>query len=203
LRKKLFLVLLLVTLVSPLSLYSKKKPQLPSKFKKWIKEEVVHVITPKERKVFYQLETDREREQFIEEFWRHRDPTPGTPKNEFKEEHYRRVEYANKKLGRGMATRGWATDQGRIYIILGEPMQIVKVHTVDINPVEIWYYQGNPKFGQSSIFRLLFFKREGVGAYELYNPISDGPRVLVPVSDLIIAILGVPFPCKRRHVFAL
>ena len=183
-RRKLFLFILVISLIFPLFLQSEKKPKLPPKYKKWVKEEAIYIISPKERKVFYELESDRERELFIEEFWRHRDPTPGTPRNEFREEHYRRIEYANKKLGRGTATRGWATDQGRIYIILGEPMQIVKVNTVDINPVEIWYYQGNPRLGQPSIFRLLFFKREGVGAYELYNPISDGPRVLVPASDL-------------------
>lgn len=184
LRRKSFLFILVISLIFSLFLQSKKKPKLPPKYKKWIKEEAVYIISPKERKVFYELETDREREQFIEEFWRHRDPTPGTPRNEFREEHYRRIEYANKKLGRGTATRGWATDQGRIYIILGEPMQIVRISTVDINPVEIWYYQGNPRLRLPSIFRILFFKRQGVGAYELYNPISDGPRVLVPASDL-------------------
>ncbi|MGB3860740.1 MAG: GWxTD domain-containing protein, partial [Candidatus Aminicenantaceae bacterium] len=65
-----------------------ENPTRSEKSEKWIKEEVVYIITPKERAVFKKLETEKERGMFIEEFWRHRDPTPGTPRNEFREEHY-------------------------------------------------------------------------------------------------------------------
>jgi len=124
-REKIFSIsgiLLITLLLFPFLLYSKKKTELPPKYKKWIEEEVVYIITPKEREVFYQLETDAQRDRFIEEFWRQRDPTPGTPRNEFKEEHYRRIEYANKWFGRGTPIPGWKTDRGRVYIILGEPI---------------------------------------------------------------------------------
>jgi len=178
-RKKLVFLILSISFVFSFRLKA-EKPELPEKYKKWVKEEVVYIITPKEKEVFYKLESDKERKLFIEEFWRHRDPTPGTPRNEFKEEHYRRIEYSNKKFGRGTPIKGWRTDKGRIYIILGEPMQIMRFSTWEIYPIEIWYYQGNPKFGQAPIFRILFFKRYGTGEFELYNPISDGPRSLTP-----------------------
>lgn len=181
-RKKLFFTFLSISLICSFSLQAYKKPNLPGKYKKWIKEEVVYIITPKEKEVFYKLETDKERDLFIEEFWRQRDPTPGTPRNEFKEEHYRRISYANKNFGRGNPINGWRTDRGRIYIKLGEPMQIMRYDSMEIYPVETWYYQGNPKFGQAPIFRLLFFKKYGGGAYELYSPMSDGPKKLVPSS---------------------
>jgi len=181
-ERKISITILLVFFAFPLLLYSKKKPDLPLKYKKWIKEEIVYIITPKEKEVFYKLETDKERELFIEEFWKHRDPTPGSARNEFKEEHYRRIEYANKNFGRGTPFKGWRTDRGKIYIILGASGQIQKYITGDIHPIEIWYYNGNPKFGQAPIFRLLFFQRGGVGEFELYDPMADGPKSLVPLS---------------------
>ena len=73
---------------------------LPPQYRKWLEEEVVYIITPKERGVFLQLDTDRDREVFIAAFWRQRDPTPGTDKNEFRVEHYRRIAYANNWFGR-------------------------------------------------------------------------------------------------------
>ncbi|MFB0566619.1 MAG: GWxTD domain-containing protein [Candidatus Aminicenantaceae bacterium] len=153
---------------------------MPDKYEKWIKEEVVYIITPKEKEVFYKLENDKQRDKFIEEFWRQRDPIPGTPRNELKEEHYRRIEYANKKFGKSKHTKGWRTDMGRIYIMLGEPVHIQKYLTGDTHPIEIWYYHGNPKLGQPPTFRLLFFQKYGAGEYRLYDPMADGPKSLVP-----------------------
>ena len=69
------------------------------------------------RKAFKRLKTDEEREQFIEQFWLRRDPTPDTDENEFKEEHYRRIAYANEHYASGIP--GWKTDRGRIYIMYG------------------------------------------------------------------------------------
>jgi len=160
-------------------------PARSEKYKKWIKEEVVYIITPKERAVFNKLETDKERDMFIEEFWRHRDPTPGTPRNEVKEEHYRRIDYANEHFGGITPFEGWATDRGKFYIMLGEPVYIEKYVNSDVtHPIEIWYFQGNPQLKQPPFFRLMFFRRAGVGDYELYRPLIDGPKALVPSADI-------------------
>jgi len=86
--------------------------ELPEVFKKWLDQEVAYIISDLEREVFLQLKTNRERELFIEAFWKQRDPTPGTPENEFRVEHYRRIDYANQKFGRAAAKPGWMTDRG-------------------------------------------------------------------------------------------
>lgn len=183
-KQKLFKgIFLTVVFIFSIILYSKQNPELPKKYEKWIKEEVVYIITPREKEVFYELENDRQRDLFIEEFWRHRDPTPGTPQNEFKDEHYRRIEYANKVFGKGTPTEGWRTDRGRFYIMLGRPSHVEKYSTGDIHPIEIWYYSGNPKLGQAPSFRLLFFQRHGAGEFELYSPMADGPKSLVPFTE--------------------
>ncbi|NWG14541.1 MAG: GWxTD domain-containing protein, partial [Acidobacteria bacterium] len=88
-------------------------------YRKWLNEDVVYIITPDERAVFEKLRTAEEKEQFIEQFWRRRDPDPMTPDNEFREEHYRLVQYANEQFYSGKA--GWQTDRGRIYIRFGPP----------------------------------------------------------------------------------
>src|SRR5437867_12544993 len=88
-------------------------------FRKWVKEDVVYIITDEEKAVFQKLSTPEEKEKFIEEFWARRDPDPRTPSNEFREEHYRRIAYANEHFTSG--DPGWMTDRGRIYIIHGPP----------------------------------------------------------------------------------
>jgi GWxTD domain-containing protein len=98
------------------------KQELSGTYKKWLKEDVVYIITPEEVSAFKALSNDEERDQFIENFWLRRDPTPDTPENEYKEEHYRRIAYANEHFGAGLP--GWKTDRGRIYIIWGAPDQI-------------------------------------------------------------------------------
>jgi GWxTD domain-containing protein len=91
-------------------------------FKKWLEEDVVYVITREEKEIFQKLNNDEEKERFIEQFWFRRDPDPSTAINEFKEEHYRRIAYANERYESGEP--GWKTDRGRIYIIQGPPDQI-------------------------------------------------------------------------------
>jgi len=141
---------------------------------------VVYLITPKEKEVFLKLQTDREREVFIEAFWKQRDPTPETPQNEFREEHYRRFNYANEYLGRGTGQPGWKTDQGRIYIILGPPNNIEKYEDIDgVYPAQIWFYYGDPKSNLPPAFNIIFFKKEGTGEYILYSPSDYGPQALV------------------------
>ena len=98
------------------------KKELETPWKKWLNEDVTYIITDEERKAFKQMSTDEEREQFVEQFWLRRDPTPDTVENEFKEEHYRRIAYANERYASGAP--GWKMDRGRIYITFGPPDEI-------------------------------------------------------------------------------
>src|SRR6202521_5755263 len=100
----------------------KLQKELDTPYKKWLQEEVPYIISDEERSAFLQLQTNEEREQFIEAFWQRRDPTPDTVENEFKEEHYRRIAYTNERFSSGIP--GWRTDRGRIYIMWGPPDEI-------------------------------------------------------------------------------
>jgi GWxTD domain-containing protein len=100
----------------------KLQKELATPYKKWLEEEVPYIISDEERSAFLQLQTNEEREQFIEAFWQRRDPTPDTVENEFKEEHYRRIAYTNERFSSGIP--GWRTDRGRIYIMWGPPDSI-------------------------------------------------------------------------------
>lgn len=100
----------------------KLKQELSGTYKKWLNEDVRYIITPEELSAFKQLSNDEERDNFIEQFWLRRDPTPDTVENEYKEEHYRRIAYANEHFAAGKA--GWRTDRGRTYIVFGPPDEI-------------------------------------------------------------------------------
>lgn len=153
---------------------------LPPNYKKWLEEDVIYIISEIEKDVFLQLDSDRERDLFIEAFWKQRDPTPGTPENEFKTEHYRRLAYANSHLGRGVPKPGWKTHRGEVYIILGEPIDIQRYSGENaVYDTEIWFYQGLTKYGLPPAFNLVFFQKEGVGDHILYSPISHGPQALM------------------------
>src|SRR2546425_2942910 len=121
--------------------------------RRWLDEDVANVITNEERAAFKALKTDEEREQFLEQFWLRRDPTPDTVENEFKEDHYERIAYANERFASGIP--GWKTDRGRIYIMYGKPDEI-ESHpsggtydrpieegggTTSTFPFEIWRYR--------------------------------------------------------------
>jgi GWxTD domain-containing protein len=116
------------TVARPLSERQKKKndeklrKELETPYRKWLSEDVAYIISSEEIQTFKRLQTDEEREQFIEQFWLRRDPTPDTVENEFKEEHYRRIAYANEHFPSGIP--GWKTDRGRIYIEYGPPDEI-------------------------------------------------------------------------------
>jgi GWxTD domain-containing protein len=100
----------------------KLKVELGASYKKWLNEDVRWIISPEELTAFKALSNDEERDAFIEQFWQRRDPTPDTEENEFKEEHYRRIAYANEHFSAGRA--GWRTDRGRIYVVFGPPDEI-------------------------------------------------------------------------------
>ncbi len=100
----------------------KLKQELKNTYKKWLEEDVRWIILEDELAAFKQFSNDEERENFIEQFWIRRDPTPDTLENEYREEHYRRIAYANERFAAGKA--GWRTDRGRIYVMFGPPDQI-------------------------------------------------------------------------------
>ena len=105
---------------SPASEQTNKKVDNP--WQKWLSEDVVYIISDEEKTAFERLKTDEERQHFVEQFWARRNPTPGTPENKFKEEHYRRIAYANEHWAWNLP--GWKTDCGRIYIRYGPPDEI-------------------------------------------------------------------------------
>src|SRR5712671_1590677 len=98
------------------------KKEVGDSYKKWLDNDVKWIITGEELQAFKQLSNDEERDQFIEQFWLRRDPTPDTVENEFKDEHYRRIAYANEHFASGVP--GWRTDRGRIYVVFGPPDSI-------------------------------------------------------------------------------
>ncbi len=158
----------------------KSSKDLPPFYRKWLEEEVVYIITEKERDIFLQLTTDRERKLFVDAFWKIRDPTPGTPENEYQTEHYKRIAYANKFLGRETSRPGWMTDRGRVYIILGSPVSIDRFpQRMSVQPSEIWFYHGDPQLGFPTAFNMVFYKRGGIGEYRIYSPVQDGPIKLL------------------------
>ncbi len=159
----------------------KQKPEdLPSVYKKWLEEEVVYIITPKEKEVFLQLQTDRERDLFMEAFWNQRDALFNRPKGESRKEHYRRLNYVNHFFGRGTPKPGWKTDRGRTYIVLGEPNDVQKFEgKSQTYPTEVWFYQGKTDLGLPPGFNLVFYQESFTGEYRLYSPARDGPQALL------------------------
>jgi GWxTD domain-containing protein len=158
---------------------------LPPKYQAWLTEDVADIITAKEKDVFLKLGTDAEREFFIEAFWRQRDPVPETPVNEFREEYYRRIQYANTSFGKGTSRPGRKTDRGKIYVILGKPLNVVSYGSESSNlvPIEIWFYNQDFKAGLPSTFYVVFFQDEGMGDYILYSPLRHGPKKLLESYD--------------------
>lgn len=160
-----------------------KEKDLPEKYREFLKL-TRYIMLPQEKDVFLQLTAERDRDIFIQTFWKQRDPTPGTPDNEFKEEHIERLNYANKHFGRSSPREGWMTDQGRFHIILGPPRSIERFYgTLGIHPCEVWYYYGEKEKGLPAYFALVFFQRGGTGEFKLYDPVSDGPTRLLVHSE--------------------
>lgn len=174
---------------------NKLKKELGSAYKEWLENEVPYIITDAERDAFLRLSTNEEREQFIEQFWLRRDPTPDTPENETKEEHYRRIAYANEHFASGMP--GWKTDRGRIYIIWGKPDDI-EAHPsggsynrpdkegggqTSTFPFEIWHY--NYLEGLGNNIDLEFVDNSGSNEYHLStDPEEKDALLYVPGAGL-------------------
>src|ERR1700731_1664681 len=143
------------------------KIELSKTYRKWLDEDVRWIITDQEKSAFMQLSNDEERDQFIEAFWQRRDPTPDTIENEFKEEHYRRMAYANEHFPAGIP--GWKTDRGRIYIMYG-PADEIESHpsggtyerpmeegggSTSTFPFEDWRYRYLEGIGQEVIIEFV------------------------------------------------
>jgi GWxTD domain-containing protein len=165
--------------------------ELDSPYKTWLNEDVVYIISPEERQAFLQLETNEEREQFIEAFWLRRSSNPDLPDNDFKEEHYRRIAYANEHFASGVP--GWKTDRGRIYIMWGKPDEI------DAHPTGGTYDRPMEEGGGSTTtypwetwrYRYL----EGIGEnviLEFVDPSSTGEYHLTMDPGEKDALLHVP-----------
>jgi GWxTD domain-containing protein len=174
------------------------KRELETPYKRWLNEEVTYIITDEERKVFKSLATDDEREQFIEQFWLRRDPTPDTEENEYREEHYRRIAYANERFASGIP--GWKTDRGRIYIEYG-PADEIDSHpsggtyerpyeegggSTSTYPFEQWRYRYIDGIGTNII--LEFVDTTMSGEYRLtMDPSEKDALLYVPGAGLTMA----------------
>ena len=174
------------------------RKELRGPFKRWLDEDVRYIITPEERKAFVQMATDEERENFIESFWMRRDPTPDSMENEYKEEHYRRIAYANDRYASGIP--GWRTDRGRIYIAYGPPDEIESHPSggqyqrpyeegggfTSTYPFEIWRYRWIEGIGSDIL--LEFVDPTMTGEYRLTMDPSEKDALLhVPGAGLTLS----------------
>jgi GWxTD domain-containing protein len=176
------------------------KKELDSQYKKWLDEDVVYIISPEERHSFLQLSTNEEREQFIEAFWQRRNPDPDSAENTFKEEHYRRIAYANEHYASGIP--GWKTDRGKIYIMWGAPDE-VDAHPTGGNwdrpmdqgggstttyPYEDWRYRYLEGTGLGENVELEFVDPTSTGEYHLtMDPSEKDALLMVPGAGLTMA----------------
>jgi GWxTD domain-containing protein len=191
------------TVAKPLSEREKRRREeklrreLETPYRKWLSEDVSYIISDEERAAFKRLSTDDEREQFIEQFWLRRDPTPDTAENEFKEEHYRRIAYANERFASGIP--GWKADRGRIYITFG-PADEVDSHpsggsyerpieegggTTSTYPFETWRYRYIEGIGSDIIIE--FVDPTMTGEYRMtMDPSEKDALLMVPNAGLTL-----------------
>ena len=160
---------------------AQRKPPLPESYHRWLNQEVVYIISDEERKEFLKLASDGQRDAFVKSFWEARNPVRGSEQNPFKEEIYRRIEYANETFGHDTRTPGWRTDMGRTYIIFGKPVSRAPFKGYSqMYPMELWFYENktsSPSF--PSFFYVLFYLPDDIGEYSFYHPLIDGPLKLV------------------------
>ncbi|HEY0760551.1 MAG TPA: GWxTD domain-containing protein [Acidisarcina sp.] len=156
---------------------------LPPVYHHWLVEEVPYIISTDERKDFLALRTDVERDNFIAAFWEARNPAPGSSFNSYKDEHYRRLSYANQNFGSARYDDGWRTDMGRMYITLGPPKLRTPYHIMaNIREMEVWFYQGESP-ALPPFFNLVFYRPGPGEEYKLYSPRNDGPAHLVSTGQ--------------------
>jgi GWxTD domain-containing protein len=172
--------------------------ELASPYKKWLSEDVIYIITDEERRAFVQLQTNEEREEFIEAFWQRRNPDPDSTDNPVKEEHYRRIAYANEHFASGIP--GWKTDRGHVYIAYGKP-DTIETHptggtwnrpmdqgggTTSTYPYEDWTY--NYIEGLGNNVELEFVDTTGTGQYQFTtDPSAKDALLEIPGAGLTLA----------------
>jgi GWxTD domain-containing protein len=143
---------------------------LSPEYKKWLREDVLWIITTQERKDFIRLTSDHDRDRFIAAFWERRNPNPRSAENAFKEEHYRRLAFANEHFAEGKA--GFRTDRGRIYVVYGPPDSIVARPAIAASaPDEVWLY--NHMKGGGDEVHLKFVDNCYCGNYHLETPLPN------------------------------
>src|SRR5215467_14218271 len=183
--------------------------ELDAQYKQWLNEDVVYIITPAERQQFLQLGTNEEREQAIEQFWLRRSSNPDLPDNDFKEEHYRRIAYANEHYASGIP--GWKTDRGRMYIMWGAPDEIESHPTggtydrpmeegggsTSTYPWETWRWRYLEGIGENII--LEFVDPSGSGEYHMTMDPSEKDALLhVPGAGLsLLESMGMSTKADR------
>lgn len=158
-------------------------------YKDWISKDVAYIITADEKKAYNKLTTDEERENFIENFWRRRDPDPDTEENEYREEYFERIAYANEKFTSGIP--GWKTDRGRIYIAYGKPDGI-ESHpsggsydrpsyegggSTTTYPFETWFYRHLDNVGDG--IEIEFVDPTGTGEYRIARNANEKDALLM------------------------
>ena len=172
--------------------------ELKDAYKKWRNTDVAYIITKEEKRAFDALTTDEERENFIENFWRRRDPNPDTEENEYREEYYERIAYANEKFTSGIP--GWKTDRGRTYIAWGKPDSI-ESHpsggsydrpsyegggSTTAYPFETWFYRHLDNVGDG--IEIEFVDPTGSGEYRIARNANEKDALLtVPGAGLTTA----------------
>lgn len=174
------------------------KPEIKEAYRRWLDQDVPYIITKEERRAFMALQTDEERENFIENFWRRRDPNPDTEENEFREEYYERIAYANERFTSGIP--GWRTDRGRIYIAWGKPDSIESRPsggaydrpsyegggTTTTYPFEIWFYRHLDGVGDG--IEIEFVDPTGTGEYRIARNANEKDALLmVPGAGLTLS----------------
>ncbi len=162
-------------------LYGNNK-KLDIKYEMW-KDLTHYIITPLEIETFDKLTNNRERDTYIDLFWKLRDPTEGTPDNEYKTELLKRFKHVNRYFKYGAPGAGWKSDRGKIYMLLGPPVTSNEIFKGNLNPVLIWSYHGGVEKGLPTMFNVVFYKKSGIGAYRIYVPTVDGPAALL-VSNI-------------------
>jgi GWxTD domain-containing protein len=170
---------------------SKDNLERPQYYKKWLEEDVTYIITAEEKNVFKNLKTEEERETFIDQFWARRNPDPRATSNEFKEEHYRRIAYANAHYASGIP--GWKTDRGRTYIMYGPPVEI------DAHPSGGTYqretYEGGGSTSTYPFERWRYRHIDGIGddiEIEFVDPSMSGEYRMALSADEKDALIHVP-----------
>jgi GWxTD domain-containing protein len=190
-KKSIIILFVLLLFLSDLSIAQSQKKRLSGRqrrkvykslrpqYQDWLNK-IKYIAVDQELDTFYKLKNDRERNIFVKAFWLQRDPTPGTPHNEYKQEIDTRFAYVNKQFKRGSSKPGWMTDMGKFYMILGKPNQIDRFDSKPgLFPAQVWYYFGDKKLGLPTYFNITFFKPNNTTEWKFYNPATDGPASLL------------------------